>query len=215
MRLILLGPPGAGKGTQAKLLTDKLGVPQVSTGDILRQALADGTEMGRKAKSFMEQGALVPDEVVIGIIEERLRKSDCARGYILDGFPRTLPQAEALSRALRSLSAALDTVLSMEVPEEDLIRRLAGRRVCRDCGYMFHVDTHPPGERGLCDKCGGALYQRDDDTEVTIRHRLQVYREQTQPLIAYYDNMGLLKRIDGRGTIEEISQRVCQALGQG
>ena len=156
MRLILLGPPGAGKGTQAKLLTDKLGVPQLSTGDILRQALADGTELGRKAKSFMEQGALVPDEVVIGIIEERLRKSDCARGYILDGFPRTLPQAEALSRALRSLSAALDTVLSVEVPEEDLIRRLAGRRVCRDCGYMFHVDAHPNLERETWNSYGHA-----------------------------------------------------------
>jgi adenylate kinase len=214
MRLILLGPPGAGKGTQAKLLMDTLGVPQVSTGDILRQALADGTEMGRKAKSFMEQGALVPDEVVIGIIEERLRKSDCARGYILDGFPRTLPQAEALSRALRPLSASLDKVLSVEVPEEDLIRRLAGRRVCRDCGYMFHVDTHPPRESGVCDKCGGALYQRDDDKEDTIRHRLRVYREQTQPLIAYYDKMGLLRRIDGRGAIEEISQRIHHALGR-
>ncbi len=213
MRLILLGPPGAGKGTQAKLLTDKLGVPQVSTGDILRQALADGTELGRKAKSFMEQGALVPDEVVIGIIEERLRKSDCARGYILDGFPRTLPQAEALSRVLRSLSASLDKVLSVEVPEEDLIRRLVGRRVCRDCGDMVHVDAHPPGESGVCDNCGGALYQRDDDKEETIRHRLRVYKEQTQPLVAYYERFGLLERIDGQGTVEEISQRVHRALG--
>lgn len=215
MRLILLGPPGAGKGTQAKLLTDKLGVPQVSTGDMLRQAVADGTELGRKAKSFMNQGALVPDEVVIGIIEERLRKSDCTRGYILDGFPRTLPQAEALSRVLTCLSASLDRVLSVEVPEEDLVKRLSGRRVCRGCGYMFHVDTHPPGQIGVCDKCGDTLYQRDDDKEETIRHRLRVYREQTEPLIAYYDKMGLLRRIDGRGTIEEISRRIHYALGQG
>jgi len=215
MRLILLGPPGAGKGTQAKLLTDKLGIPQVSTGDMLRQAVADGTELGRKAKSFMNQGALVPDEVVIGIIEERLRKSDCTRGYILDGFPRTLPQAEALSRVLTCLSGSLDRVLSVEVPEEDLVKRLSGRRVCRGCGYMFHVATHPPGQMGVCDKCGDTLYQRDDDKEETIRHRLRVYREQTEPLIAYYDRMGLLRRIDGRGTIEEISGRIHHALGQG
>ncbi len=215
MRLILLGPPGAGKGTQAKLLTGRLGVPQVSTGDMLRQAVADGTELGRKAKSFMDRGALVPDEVVIGIIEERLRKADCGQGYILDGFPRTLPQAEALSRALTSLSASLDRVLSVEVPEDDLVKRLTGRRICRGCGYMFHVDTHPPRQIGVCDKCGGMLYQRDDDKEETIRHRLRVYREQTEPLIAYYDTLGLLRRIDGCGTIEEISQRVHQALGQG
>jgi len=176
MRLILLGPPGAGKGTQAKRLTDRLGVPQVSTGDILRQAVADGTELGRKAKSFMDQGALVPDDVIIGIIEERLRQSDCAQGYILDGFPRTRAQAEALSRVLIALSASLDKVLSVEVPEEDLVRRLTGRRVCRGCGYMFHVDTHPPRQTGVCDRCG---------------------------------------RIDGRGTIEEISRHIHSALGQG
>jgi adenylate kinase len=213
MRLILLGPPGAGKGTQAKVLMSRLGVPQVSTGDILRQAVADGTDLGRKAKSFMDRGALVPDEVVIGIIEERLRRPDCSGGYILDGFPRTLAQAEALSRALTSLSATLDRVLSVEVPEDDLVKRLAGRRVCRGCGHMFHVDTHPPKQSGICDKCGNALYQRDDDKEETIRHRLRVYREQTEPLIAYYDKMRLLRRTDGRGTIEEISQRIHRALG--
>ena len=214
MRLILLGPPGAGKGTQAKLLMSRLGVPQVSTGDILRQAVADGTDLGRKAKSFMDRGALVPDEVVIGIIEERLRRPDCSRGYILDGFPRTLAQAEALSRVLTSLSATLDRVLSVEVPEDDLVKRLAGRRVCRGCGYMFHVDTHPPKQSGICDTCGNTLYQRDDDKEETIRHRLRVYREQTEPLIAYYEKMRLIGRIDGRGTIEEISQRIHHALGQ-
>ncbi len=212
MRLILLGPPGAGKGTQAKVLTSGLGAPQISTGDILRQAVSDGTELGQKAKSFMDRGALVPDEVVIGIIEERLRRPDCARGYILDGFPRTLPQAEALSRTLTSIQASLDRVLSIEVPEEELVKRLAGRRVCRVCGYMYHVETNPAKRAGVCDKCGGSLYQRDDDKEETIRHRLRVYREQTEPLVAYYDKMELLARIDGRGTIEEISRRIDQAL---
>ena len=212
MRLILLGPPGAGKGTQAKLLTGKFGAPQISTGDILRQAVADGTELGRKAKSFMDRGALVPDEVVIGIIEERLRKLDCAQGYLLDGFPRTLRQAEALAQTLTSLHASLDRVLSVEVPEEELVKRLAGRRVCRGCGQMYHVDANPAKRGSICDTCGEALYQRDDDKEETIRHRLRVYREQTEPLIAYYDNKGLLARIDGRGTIEEISQRILQDL---
>jgi len=215
MRLILLGPPGAGKGTQANLQTSGLGVPQISTGDILRQAVSDGTELGRKAKSFMDRGALVPDEVVIGIIEERLRRPDCIRGYILDGFPRTLPQAEALSRTLTSIQASLDRVLSIEVPEEELVKRLAGRRVCRACAHMSHVETSPARQAGVCDKCGGSLYQRDDDKEETIRHRLRVYREQTEPLISYYDTMGLLARIDGRGMIEEISGRIDQALRRG
>jgi len=213
MRLILLGAPGAGKGTQAKLLTGRLGIPQVSTGDILRQAVAHGTELGREAKSFMDRGALVPDEVVIGIIEERLRKPDCARGYILDGFPRTLLQAEALSGVLTSLHASMDRVLSVEVPEEDLVKRLTGRRVCRGCGNMYHVDTSPPRTAGRCDTCGDSLYQRDDDKEETIRHRLRVYKEQTQPLVTYYEGLGLLERIDGQGTVEEISQRVHRALG--
>jgi len=214
MRLILLGPPGAGKGTQAKLFAGRLGAPQVSTGDILRQAVADGTDLGRKARSFMDRGALVPDEVVIGIIEERLRKPDCAHGYILDGFPRTLRQAEALTQTLGAIRAPLDCVLSVEVPEDDLVRRLSGRRVCRGCGQMYHVEATPPRQAGVCDKCGDTLYQRDDDKEETIRHRLRVYREQTEPLTAYYDQTGLLARIEGRGSIEEISQRIARALGR-
>lgn len=215
MRLVLLGPPGAGKGTQARLLTAKFDVAHVSAGDLLRQAVADGSELGQTAKSIMAQGALVPDGVVIGIIEERLRKPDCASGYILDGFPRTLRQAEALSQVLRLLQAPLDWVISVEVTEEDLVRRLAGRRICRACGSMFHVDTKPPEQNGVCDNCGGLLFQRDDDKEDTIRHRLRVYREQTEPLIAYYSEMGLLRRVDGRGTIEEIAERIRQALGDG
>ena len=215
MRLVLLGPPGAGKGTQARLLTDKFDVVHVSAGDLLRQAVADGSELGRTVKSIMAQGALVPDGVVIGIIEERLRRPDCASGYILDGFPRTLRQAEALSEVLRLLQAPLDWVISMEVSEDDLVRRLAGRRVCRTCGSMFHVDTKPPTQIGTCGNCGAQLFQRDDDKEDTIRHRLRVYREQTEPLIAYYNKMGLLRQIDGRGGIEEIAQRIHQALGDG
>jgi len=215
MRLVLLGPPGAGKGTQARLLTAKSDVAHVSAGDLLRQAVADGSELGQTAKSIMAQGALVPDAVVIGIIEERLRRPDCASGYILDGFPRTLRQAEALSEVLKLLQAPLDWVISVEVSEDDLVRRLAGRRICRACGAMFHVDTKPPTQTGICDSCGDTLFQRDDDKEDTIRHRLRVYREQTEPLIAYYNAMGLLRRINGQGTIEEIAQRIHQALRDG
>jgi adenylate kinase len=193
----------------------KSDVVHVSAGDLLRQAVADGSEMGQTAKAIMAQGSLVPDEVVIGIIEERLRRPDCTSGYILDGFPRTLRQAEALSGVLRLLQAPLDWVISVEVSEDDLVRRLAGRRICRACGAMFHVDTKPPLQIGICDSCGDHLFQRDDDKEDTSRHRLRVYREQTEPLIAYYNTMGLLRRIDGRGTIEEIAQRVQQALGDG
>lgn len=215
MRLVLLGPPGAGKGTQARLLTAKFDAAHVSAGDLLRQAVADGSEWGQTAKSIMAQGALVPDGVVIEIIEKRLRQPDCASGYILDGFPRTLRQAEALSDVLKMLYAPLDRVISLEVSEDDLVSRLAGRRVCRACGTMFHVDTKPPVRIGVCDNCGDQLFQRDDDKEDTIRHRLRVYREQTEPLIAYYNEMGLLRRIDGHGTIEEIARRIHRALGDG
>jgi adenylate kinase len=215
MRLVLLGPPGAGKGTQAKLLTAKYDAAHVSAGDLLRQAVADGSELGQIARSIMAQGALVPDEVVIEIIEKRLRQSDCAGGFILDGFPRTLRQAEALSGVLKTLHAPLDLVVSVEVSEDDLVRRLAGRRICRACGSMFHNDTKPPARNGTCDNCGDHLFQRDDDKEQTIRHRLRVYRDQTEPLIAYYNTMGLLRRIDGHGTIEEIARRIHHALGDG
>jgi adenylate kinase len=213
MRLVLLGPPGAGKGTQARLLTAKFDAAHVSAGDLLRQAVADGSELGQTAKSIMARGALVPDGVVIEIIQKRLRQADCAAGYILDGFPRTLRQAEALSGVLKMLRAPLDRVISVEVPEDELVSRLAGRRVCQACGSMFHVDTKPPDRIGACDNCGGRLFQRVDDKEDTIRRRLRVYREQTEPLIAYYNTMGLLRRIDGHGTIEEIARRIHHALG--
>ncbi len=213
MRVILLGPPGAGKGTQAQRLTQKLGIPQVSTGDILRAAVAAGTGLGREAKGYMDQGALVPDSVVIGIIRERLAAPDCARGYILDGFPRTAAQAEALGEMLQALGTPLTAVLSLTVDPEELVRRLGGRRTCGSCGAAYHLETAPPRRAGLCDRCGGGLLQRDDDREETIRKRLAVYREQTAPLVAYYRGRGLLREVDGRGDIDAIFTRICRLLG--
>ncbi|MCI0369840.1 MAG: adenylate kinase [candidate division NC10 bacterium] len=213
MRVILLGPPGAGKGTQAQRLTQKLGIPQVSTGDILRAAVAAGTPLGREAKATMDQGALVPDSVVIGIIRERLAAPDCARGYILDGFPRTAAQAEALGEMLQALGTPLTAVLSLTVDPEELVRRLGGRRTCGSCGAAYHLETAPPRRAGLCDRCGGGLLQRDDDREETIRKRLAVYREQTAPLVAYYRGRGLLREVDGRGDIDAIFTRICRLLG--
>lgn len=213
MRVILLGPPGAGKGTQAQRLTQTLGIPQVSTGDILRAAVAAGTPLGREAKATMDQGALVPDGVVIGIIRERLAAPDCARGYILDGFPRTAAQAEALGETLQALGTPLTAVLSITVEPEELVRRLSGRRTCGNCGAAYHLETAPPRRAGLCDRCGGALLQREDDREETIRKRLAVYREQTAPLVAYYRGRGLLREVDGRGDIDDVFARVCRLLG--
>ena len=213
MDFILLGPPGAGKGTQAKLMIDKWSTPQVSTGDILRAAVREGTELGVEAKGFMDRGELVPDRVVIGIIAERLREDDAAAGFILDGFPRTIPQAEALQKILDELGRNIDHVISIEVDDEELVTRLTGRRMCKGCGESFHVVFNPSAKEGICDRCGGELYQRDDDTEETIRQRLAVYSEQTQPLIAYYEKQGKLRRIEGTGSIEEIFSRVLDAAG--
>lgn len=213
MRLILLGPPGAGKGTQATRLVEKHGIPQISTGDILRAAVREGTPLGKTAKSYMDSGKLVPDSVVIGIIEERLKAKDCAKGYILDGFPRTVAQADALTAAVAKMGQKIDHVLSVEVPNEELVQRLAGRRTCKGCGAMYHVRFSPPKAAGTCDKCGGELFQRDDDQEATIRSRLKVYDEQTAPLIAYYRKAGLLRPIDGKGGMEEILGRITAVLG--
>lgn len=213
MRLILLGPPGAGKGTQAKLLVDKLGIPQVSTGDMLRAAVKAGTPLGREAQQYMDRGALVPDAVIIGLVRERLQQGDCARGYILDGFPRTVAQAEALAKTLTELQASLDHVVSLEVPTEDLVLRIAGRRTCRNCGAMYHVRFSPSRTDGRCDACGGDTYQREDDREETVRRRLQVYIDQTAPLIDFYAARGLLRQVQGTGEIADIFQRIRQTLG--
>jgi len=212
MRLILLGPPGSGKGTQAKILLEDLGIPQISTGDMLREAVKNGTPLGQEAKGFMDRGGLVPDAVIIGLVRERLRMPDCAKGYILDGFPRTLAQAEALQVTLEGLGQGLDRVLSLEVPDEELIGRIAGRRTCRKCGAMYHVRFSPSRSEGICDACGGETYQRGDDLEETVRRRLEVYAEQTAPLIRYYDAQGLLRRISGIGKIGEITARMRQGL---
>ncbi len=212
MNLILLGPPGAGKGTQAKRLMEKYGIPQISTGDILRAAVKEGTEMGKKAKEFMDAGKLVPDEVVIGIIDDRLKEDDCKSGYMLDGFPRTVPQAEALDEVLEKMGSKIDHVVSIEVPERELIGRLTGRRTCKDCGAGYHLMFDPPKAEGVCDKCGGQLYQRDDDNVETVTNRLKVYNDQTQPLIDYYTNKSLIRPIQGLGEIGEIFERITAIL---
>ena len=213
MRIILLGPPGAGKGTQAKLLIERLQVPQISTGDMLRAAVKDGTPLGKQAKAFMDRGALVPDDVIIGLVRERLQSPDCARGYILDGFPRTVAQAEALEKTLADLRLNLDHVLCLDVPSEDLVVRIAGRRTCRQCGAMSHVRFSPTARDGVCDVCGGETYQRDDDREETVRRRLTVYADQTAPLARFYEGRGLLRRVAGTGEIGEIFARMVRSLG--
>ncbi len=215
MRIILLGGPGSGKGTQAKMLVEKLGIPQISTGDIFRAALKEGTPMGMKAKTYMDKGELVPDDVVIGVVEERLTKPDLDKGYMLDGFPRTLAQAEALDKILAGQSKGIDHAILVDVPDEELVARLSGRRTCKnsDCGRMYHVMFNPPKANSVCDACGTELYQRDDDTEATIRERLAVYNNQTAPLINFYEKKGLLRRVEGVGPIDEIFARIEKVLG--
>lgn len=212
MNLILLGPPGAGKGTQAKMLIEQFGIPQISTGDMLRAAVAAGSELGKKAKACMDAGTLVPDDVVIGIVGERLAQPDCDKGFILDGFPRTVAQADALGETLAAIGKKLDAVISLEVDSEALVERLTGRRTCRACGQGFHVRFDPPSKEGVCDACGGELYQRDDDREETIRKRLQVYQEQTAPLIDYYQREGLLSSIDGMQDIQVVHEDILATL---
>ena len=212
MNIILLGPPGAGKGTQAKMLVEEYQIPQISTGDILRAAVKEGSPLGKEAKARMDKGELVPDSVVIGIVEERIQQPDCAKGYMLDGFPRTVPQAEALDGMLKNLSSQIDHVVSIEVANEELVGRLTGRRTCRDCGVGFHVMFDPPEQEGVCDKCGGELYQRDDDNVETVSSRLEVYESQTLPLIDYYGAQEKIRPIDGVGDIKEIFARVTQVL---
>ena len=203
--IILLGPPGSGKGTQAKLLAERIKVPHISTGDILRAA--KGTELGDRASEYMNRGELVPDSILIAMIEDRLAKPDCRSGCILDGYPRTIPQADALNRILSGLDLRIDLVINIDVPDDRLITRLSARRVC-ECGATYQLTFNPPQAKGVCDLCGGALYQRDDDTAESVRNRLLVYKRETQPLIDYYRNMGLLTTIDGSGSIKEISGEI-------
>lgn len=208
MNIVLLGPPGSGKGTQAQLLVEAFNIPQISTGDILRAAVAAQTELGKQAKSYMNKGELVPDALVVRIVEERLKEPDCARGFILDGFPRTVAQAEALDKLPCTIHAALNVV----VDNAELIKRLTGRRTCRTCGAMYHIYFGPPRQDGVCDKCNGELYQRDDDREETIQNRLTVYAEQTNPLIQWYQKKNILHTINGIGSVQEIFDRIVGAL---
>jgi adenylate kinase len=212
MRIVLLGAPGAGKGTQAKMLIEKYKIPQISTGDILRAAVAAGTPLGKEAKAIMERGELVPDKIVLGLVEERLKQDDCKNGFILDGFPRNTAQAEALDKLLNDLKMPLDSALSVDVPKEDLMKRLTGRRTCKNCQQMYNIYYSPPKKEGVCDKCGGELFQRDDDKEETIRKRLDVYEAQTAPLIDYYKKKGILKSVSGVGDIKDIFNKVCAIL---
>jgi adenylate kinase len=210
--IILLGAPGSGKGTQAKKLSASFSIPQISTGDILREAVKNGTEMGRQAKAFMDQGGLVPDEVVIGIVRDRLKAPDCEKGFILDGFPRTIPQAEALDRVVKGLGKEISSVLSLDVDEEEILERLSGRRTCAGCGAMYHVRFNPPKEGQRCDKCGNALLQRDDDKEETIRTRLVNYKKSTEPLIDYYRGSGKVRSVKATGDIDAIFANISSIL---
>ena len=209
MKLVLLGAPGAGKGTQAEILSRKLNIPTISTGNILRAAMKNGTPVGLKAKSYVESGKLVPDDVIIGIVCERLAEPDCANGYILDGMPRTIPQAEALI----AHGIELDGVLSLEVSDEDIVERMAGRRVCPRCGASYHVRMNPPKQDGICDACGTALIVRPDDAPETVRDRLHVYHEQTEPLKGFYEKLGLLHSVENVGSIEDVSREIFRSLG--
>lgn len=212
MNLILLGPPGAGKGTQAALLSQRLGIPHVASGDLFREAMKRGTELGRKAQSYIERGVLVPDEVTSAMIEERLKEADCLKGVVLDGFPRTLEQARALEGILARGEKKVDRVVVIQVSEDTLIERLSGRRTCRRCQANYHILFNPPQKEGVCDECGGDLYPRSDDKEETVRKRFRVYIEETAPLIDYYRRQGLLTEIDGEQGIEGVQRRILSAL---
>lgn len=213
MKIILMGPPGAGKGTQAEKLVELYQIPHISTGDMFRKAQKDGTELGLKAKEYMEQGQLVPDEVTVGIVRERLAEADCKDGFLLDGFPRTVQQADALDGILKDLGMALDRVINIEVDKAFLVDRLTGRRVCRTCGATFHVVNKAPKVEGVCDKCGGELYQRNDDKIETVSNRLDVYAAQTAPLIEYYQSKGVMSSMDGSKSMEDVLADIRSALG--
>ncbi|MFF2025572.1 adenylate kinase [Streptomyces sp. NPDC058171] len=213
MRIVLVGPPGAGKGTQAAFLAKNLSIPHISTGDLFRANISQGTELGKQAKSYMDAGNLVPDEVTIGMAKDRMEQPDAERGFLLDGFPRNVSQAEALGETLAAESMKLDAVLDLEVPEDEVVKRIAGRRICRkDSSHVFHVTYKQPATEGVCDVCGGELYQREDDSEATVRKRLEVYHTQTEPIIDYYREQGLVVTISALGKVEEVTARAMSAL---
>ena len=212
MRVVLVGPPGAGKGTQAQFLASHLSIPKISTGDIFRDNVSHGTALGRRAQAYMERGDLVPDEVTIAMVTDRLADEDTQAGFLLDGFPRNVPQAETLKKMLLAWDTKLDVVLELVVDDDEVVRRLSGRRTCRRCGRIWHVSFDPPTVAGICDDCGGELFQRDDDREETIRHRLEVYQEQTSPLVSFYADEGTLLGLDATGPVDEITERALSSL---
>lgn len=213
MKIIMLGAPGAGKGTQAKQIADKYEIPHISTGDIFRANIKNGTELGKKAKTYMDQGLLVPDELVVELVADRIVKDDCKNGFVLDGFPRTIPQAEALDEALSKMGEKMDYAIDVDVPDENIVNRMGGRRACLNCGATYHVVTIPTKVEGICDKCGSPVVLRDDDKPETVQKRLTVYHEQTQPLIDYYKNQGILKSVDGTKPMDEVFAAIVQILG--
>lgn len=214
MKIIMLGAPGAGKGTQAKMIADKYQVPHVSTGDIFRANIKEGTELGKEAKTYMDKGLLVPDELTVKILLDRVAKEDCKNGYVLDGFPRTIPQAEVLDKALSEMGDAIDFAIDVEVPDENIIRRMSGRRACLACGATYHIVHVPPKKEGICDKCGKELVLRDDDKPETVKNRLEVYHDQTQPLIDFYTKKGILKTVDGTQDMNDVFAAIVTILGE-
>ena len=213
MKIIMLGAPGAGKGTQAKKIAEKCGIPHISTGDIFRANIKNGTELGKKAKTYMDQGLLVPDELVCDLVVDRIQQADCKKGYILDGFPRTIPQAESLDKALQAIGEKMDYAIDVEVPDENIVKRMGGRRACVGCGATYHLVYAPTKKEGICDACGGELILRDDDKPETVQKRLGVYHEQTQPLIDYYKNQGILREVDGSVDMEDVFKEILNILG--
>ena len=214
MKIIMLGAPGAGKGTQAKMIAEKYGIPHVSTGDIFRANIKNGTELGMEAKKYMDQGLLVPDELTVKILLDRVAQEDCRNGYVLDGFPRTIPQAEVLDKAIKELGDKIDYAIDVEVPDENIIRRMSGRRACLSCGSTFHIEHVPPKKEGICDRCGKELILRDDDKEETVKNRLDVYHKQTQPLIDYYTGQNILKTVDGTADMMDVFTAITEILGE-
>ncbi len=214
MKIIMLGAPGAGKGTQAKKIAAKYDIPHISTGDIFRANIKNGTELGNKAKTYMDQGLLVPDELVVDLVVDRVKQDDCKKGYVLDGFPRTIPQAEALDKALAAIGEKMDYAIDVDVPDENIVHRMSGRRACVGCGATYHLEYAPTKTEGICDACGKELILRDDDKPETVKKRLGVYHEQTQPLIDYYTNAGILKTVDGTVDINDVFQTIVDILGE-